>query len=302
MVQLLYFLISLGSFSAAMAAFLFFVLRHENAQIEKRSAAVLNPHLRALEERAGTSSRALVNFSNIVHAIRARLGVAESNKLQYRLTAAGYYHTSALDIYVGIRVLLPVVAVALVSFFSVSFVVIAGVAGAAYLIPDFVLDKVIKKRRAIIRQSLPDTVDLLVICMDAGLGVDQAVQRTADVLNVAHPDLCAELLYLGRLQRMGQTRVQAWKQLVTRTKSTDIEQVANMLGQADAFGTPVSDALRVLADFLRTQRRQRGEERAARSGIVLLIPLVLFIFPVIFVVLLGPAAISIVRGFSTFGQ
>jgi tight adherence protein C len=101
---------------------------------------------------------------------------------------------------------------------------------------------------------------------------------------------------------MGQTRVQAWKQLVTRTKSTDIEQVANMLGQTDAFGTPVSDALRVLADFLRTQRRQRGEERAARSGIVLLIPLVLFIFPVIFVVLLGPAAISIVRGFSTFGQ
>jgi tight adherence protein C len=101
---------------------------------------------------------------------------------------------------------------------------------------------------------------------------------------------------------MGQTRVQAWKQLVTRTKSTDIEQVANMLSQADAFGTPVSDALRALTDSLRTQRRQRGEERAARSGIVLLVPLVFFIFPVIFVVLLGPAAISIVRGFGTFGQ
>ena len=210
MLQVLYFLICLGSFSAAMAAFLFFVLRHDKAQIEKRSAAVLNPHLRALEERTGTPSRALLNFSNIVHAIRERLGVAESNKLQYRLTAAGYYHPSALDIYVGIRVLLPVVVVALVSFFTVSFVAIAGVAGAAYLIPDFVLDRLITKRRTIIRQSLPGTVDLLVICMDAGLGVDQAVQRTADVLYVAYPDLCDELLYLGRLQRMGRRRVRAF--------------------------------------------------------------------------------------------
>jgi tight adherence protein C len=231
-----------------------------------------------------------------------RLGVAASNKLQHRLSAAGYYHPSALDIYVGIRALLPVVTVALVSFFSVSFVAIAGVAGAGYLLPDFVLERLIKRRRNVIRQSLPDTVDLLVICMDAGLGVDQAVQRTAEVLYIAYPDLCAELIHLGRLQRMGQTRVQAWKQLVVRTKSPDIEQIANMLSQADTFGTPISDALRVLADSLRTQRRQRGEERAARSGIVLLVPLVFFIFPVIFVVLLGPAAISIVRGFGTFGQ
>ncbi len=302
MVQVLYFLISLGSFSAAMAAFLFFFLRHEKAQVEKRNAGVLNPHLRVLEERNGTPSRALVNFSNIVHTIRVRLGVAASNKLQHRLSAAGYYHPSALDIYVGIRALLPVVTVALVSFFSVSFVAIAGVAGAGYLLPDFVLERLIKKRRSVIRQSLPDTVDLLVICMDAGLGVDQAVQRTAEVLYIAYPDLCAELIHLGRLQRMGQTRVQAWKQLVVRTKSPDIEQIANMLSQADTFGTPISDALRVLADSLRTQRRQRGEERAARSGIVLLVPLVFFIFPVIFVVLLGPAAISIVRGFGTFGQ
>src|ERR1035437_496574 len=133
MVQVLYFLISLGSFSAAMAAFLFFFLRHEKAQVEKRNAGVLNPHLRVLEERNGTPSRALVNFSNIVHTIRVRLGVAASNKLQHRLSAAGYYPPSALDIYVGIRALLPVVTVALVSFFSVSFVAIAGVAGAGYL-------------------------------------------------------------------------------------------------------------------------------------------------------------------------
>jgi hypothetical protein len=81
--------------------------------------------------------------------------------------------------------------------------------------------------------------------------VDQAVQRTAEVLYIAYPDLCAELIHLGRLQRMGQTRVQAWKQLVVRTKSPDIEQIANMLSQADTFGTPISDALRVLEPVIK---------------------------------------------------
>jgi tight adherence protein C len=302
MTQILYFLISVASFSAAMAAFVFFLMRHEKAQLAKRSAAVVNPHLRALEERAGSSVRALVGFSYIVHSIRLRLGIADSNRIRVRLSAAGFYDAHALDMYVGIRVLLPVAAVALVSFFTTGFAIILGVASAGYLIPDFVLERLVKKRRNKIRRSLPDTVDLLVICMDAGLGVDQAVQRTAGVLDIAYPDLCNELLHLGRLRSLGDTRVQAWKKLVARTKSEDIEQIANMLFQAEKFGTPISESMHVLADSLRMQRKQRAEERAARSSITLLIPLVCFIFPVIFVVLLGPAVIAIIRGFSAFGQ
>jgi tight adherence protein C len=101
---------------------------------------------------------------------------------------------------------------------------------------------------------------------------------------------------------MGQTRTQAWKTLVARTKSPDIEQVSNMLNQAETFGTPISESMRALADSLRMQRKQHAEEYAARSGIILLVPLVLFIFPVIFVVLLGPSVISIIRGFSSLAQ
>ena len=108
-------------------------------------------------------------------------------EFEYALSAAGFYDAYALDMYVGIRVLLPVAAVALVSFFTTGFAIILGVASAGCLIPDFVLERLVKKRRNKIRRSLPDTVDLLVICMDAGLGVDQAVQRTAGVLDIAYP-------------------------------------------------------------------------------------------------------------------
>jgi tight adherence protein C len=283
----LYLLIALVAFCIALV-----LSRHEKAQLAKRAAAVLNPHLQTIDTRVQVPKRTIAGFSNIVHSIRLRLGFTASAKLRVRLGTAGFYDSQALDLYIGARVLMPIVLVALVSFFSAAFSVI----------PDFVLEQLVRRRRNRIRQGLPDTVDLLVICMDAGLAVDQAVQRTAEVLHVAYPDLCAELVHLGHLQQMGQNRVDAWKQLVVRTKSQDIEQVANMLNQAETFGTSISDSLHVLADALRIQRKQRAETRAAKSGIILLLPLVCFIFPVIFVVLLGPAMISIVNGFRSFGH
>jgi tight adherence protein C len=298
----LYLLIALVAFCIALVAYMFVLSRHEKAQLAKRAAAVLNPHLQTIDTRVQVPKRTIAGFSNIVHSIRLRLGFTASAKLRVRLGTAGFYDSQALDLYIGARVLMPIVLVALVSFFSAAFSVIAGAAGAGYLIPDFVLEQLVRRRRNRIRQGLPDTVDLLVICMDAGLAVDQAVQRTAEVLHVAYPDLCAELVHLGHLQQMGQNRVDAWKQLVVRTKSQDIEQVANMLNQAETFGTSISDSLHVLADALRIQRKQRAETRAAKSGIILLLPLVCFIFPVIFVVLLGPAMISIVNGFRSFGH
>jgi tight adherence protein C len=302
MVQILYFLISFGAFLAVLGVFLFFLLRHEKEQMEKRSNAILNPHMRVLEERENSSEKVLVSFSDIVRTIRVRLGVADSNALRDRLSAAGFYDARTMDIYLGLRVLTPIVFLGAASFLTTGWAVLVGAAAAGYLIPDFMLEKLMKRRRETIRGSLPDTVDLLVICMDAGLGIDQAVQRTAEVLYIAFPALCEELAHLGQLQRMGSTRQQAWRKLVERTKSPDLEQIASMLYQAEQFGTPISDAMRVLADSLRTGRKQRAEEHAAKSGIFLLLPLVVFIFPVIFVVLLGPAAISIIRGFSSFTQ
>ncbi len=300
MVQILYFLISFAAFLTVLGVFLFFLIRHEKEQMEKRSDAILNPHLRVLEDRENSSAKVLVSFSDIVRSVRVRLGVADSRALRNRLSAAGFYDPSAMDIYMGLRVLLPIILLGAVSFLTTGWAVLIGSAVAGYLLPDFMLEKLMTRRRENIRRSLPDTVDLLVICMDAGLGIDQAVQRTAEVLYIAFPDLCEELTHLGQLQRMGSTRQQAWRKLVERTKSPDIEQIASMLYQAEQFCTPISDSMRVLADSLRTQRKQRAEEHAAKSGIFLLLPLVMFIFPVIFVVLLGPAAISIIRGFSSF--
>lgn len=300
MIQVLYFLVSAAAFLAVLGVFLFFLLRYEKEQLEKRSAAILNPHLRALEERQNSSSKVLVSFSDIVRSIRVRLRVSDSRVLRERLSAAGYYDPRSIDIYMGMRVLVPILFIAAVSFISISWAVLLGAAVGGYLVPDFLLERLIKHRRERIRRSLPDSVDLLVICMDAGLGIDQAVQRTAEVLYIAFPDLCEELTHLGQLQRMGSTRQQAWRILVDRTKSPDLGQVASMLYQAEQFGAPISDSMRVLADSLRTLRKQKAEEYAAKSGILLLLPLVLFIFPVIFVVLLGPAAISIIRGFSSF--
>jgi tight adherence protein C len=270
--------------------------------MEKRSAEVVNPHLKALDVRKRSPSRLLARFASTVHLVRGRVGKKkkkpESTKLQRRLFRAGLYEASNADTYVGLRILLPILMVTCGSFFTTSFAVLVGLAAAGFLLPDFILERKGKKRINAIRIGLPDTVDLLVICMDAGLGMDQAVQRTAEVLYIAYPDLCTELVFLGRLQAMGMETTKAWKQLMDRTKSPDIEQIANMLTQSETFGTPISDAMRVLADSLRIKRKQRAEEHAARSGVILLMPLVVFIFPVIFIILLGPAALSIMHGFA----
>lgn len=297
MLILFYAVLGVSCFLASIAVILFFLSLHEKSEMEKRTALVLNPHLRALEVRKHTT-RVVNRFSDLIHIARRRIGKkTEDSKLKRRLYAAGMYDPKSEDAYIGIRVLLPLALVGFASFFTRGLVPLIGLALAGFLIPDFFLERRGKKRLRRIRLALPDTVDLFVICMDAGLGVDQAVQRTADVLYIAYPDLCGELVHLGHLQSLGMETNKAWAQLVKRTKSPEIEQIAGMLHQTETFGTPISDAMRILADSLRIKRKQRAEEHAARSGVILLMPLVLFIFPVIFIVLLGPAALNIMHGF-----
>jgi tight adherence protein C len=297
MMILFYTLLAAACFSACIGAILFFLSLHEKSEMEKRSAVILNPHLRALDVRKH-STRVVNRFSTLVHTMRGRMGNKEGDsKLKRRLYAAGLYDPKSEDVYFGIRVLLPLVLVGFAAIFTRNLVPLAVLAAAGFLLPDFALERRGKTRRRLIRLALPDTVDLLVICMDAGLGIDQAVQRTASVLYIAYPELCGELVHLGRLQTLGIETSKAWTQIVKRTKSPDIEQIAGMLHQTETFGTPISDAMHVLADTLRIKRKQRAEEKAARSGVILLLPLVVFIFPVIFIVLLGPAALNIMHGF-----
>jgi tight adherence protein C len=267
--------------------------------VERRSAEIVSPHLKALRV-SRHSFHLMEKFASLAHSMRARVGSQKpvSSKLQRRLFRAGLYQSNSVDAYIGIRVILPLALVAVTSFLSTNFIVLVGVGLAGFLLPDFFLQRMGKKRLVRIRVALPDTVDLLVTCMDAGLGMDQALQRTAEVLHIAYPDLCSELVFLGHLQSLGMENTKAWQQLVDRTKSPDLDQVSKMLSQSERFGTPISDAMRALADSLRMKRKQTAEEHAAKSGVILLIPLVLFIFPVIFVILLGPAAISIMHGFA----
>ena len=173
--------------------------------------------------------------------------------------------------------------------------------GVGYLAPDFWLSARIKQRREEIRLGLPDALDLMVVCMDAGLGLDQALLRTGQELSGSHPVLAEELMQINLEQRAGKPRVNAWRDMADRTQLETVKGFASMLAQSDRFGTPVSKALSTFADRLRTHRSQLAEEMAAKSTIKLMFPLVLFIFPSMFIVLLGPAALTISRSLGTLG-
>ena len=163
------------------------------------------------------------------------------------------------------------------------------------------LKSVTRKRREQIRLGLPDAVDLMVVCVDAGLGLDQALLRTGEELGSSHPVLAEELMQINLEQRAGKPRIDAWRDMADRTQLESVKGFANMLAQSDRFGTPISKALSIFADGLRKQRSQQAEEIAAKSTVKLMFPLVLFIFPSMFIVLLGPAALLMSRNLGTLG-
>jgi len=190
----------------------------------------------------------------------------EMTKMQKRLVSAGYRRNEALMIFAGIRV-----GVALLTFVVLSTPLIVrpnlgtALVGAiiAYLVPGFILGKMASKRQHIIRMGLPDALDLLVVSVEAGLGLDQAIQRVGNELAFAHPDLCDELRLVNLELRAGVARPVALSNLGERTGVDDVISLVAMLVQTDKFGTSVAQSLRVHSDTLRTKRRQRAEEKAA---------------------------------------
>jgi tight adherence protein C len=176
----------------------------------------------------------------------------------------------------------------------------AGLLG--YLIPDMWLTGRTTRRRNRIRRSLPDAIDLMVICVDAGLGLDQALLRVGVELAVSHPEINEEFTQVNLEQRAGRPRLEAWQALADRTKIEEFSAFVNMLTQTDRFGTPIIRALSRFSEELRSKRRQRAEEQAAKTKIKIIFPLVLCIFPCIFIVLLAPAVLSIASGLESVGQ
>jgi tight adherence protein C len=229
---------------------------------------------------------------------------AEVSVVQRRLIRAGFRKDSAVNLFYGAKVLVPLslCLLALVTGLAHNnpFFAYVLALGLGFLAPDFWLGRRMKLRQASIRRGLPDALDLLVICIEAGLSMDQATARTVEELRTAQPQVCDELGIVVLEQRAGRARADAWRQFAERTDVDSVRNLVSVLVQSEQLGTSVAKTLRVHSDTLRTQRRQRVEEQAAKTTIKLVFPLVFFIFPSLFLVTLGPAIIIMSESFKKY--
>lgn len=255
------------------------------------------------QRRIGAKESVEERLLRLVERIKKILGISDDGALKKRLASAGIRKRGSADIYIVVRILSPLAGIVAASFTSSNTLgwALAG-GGIGYLAPDVWLRSMVKRRMKRIQKGIPDALDLLVICMDAGLGLDQALLRVGQELDFSHPDIHQEFNQLNLEQRAGKPRIEAWQSMAERTKLEDIASFVNMLVQTDRFGTSILTALNRMAADLRLKRRQHAEEMAAKTKIKILFPLVLFIFPCIFIVLLAPALLSIGRTLSTLSK
>jgi tight adherence protein C len=229
---------------------------------------------------------------------------AEVSVAQQRLIRAGYRRDSALKNFYGAKVVVPLVLCLLVTVTGIAhlspFLAYLLAAGLGFLAPDFWLGRQISRRQAAIRRGLPDVLDLLVICIEAGQSLDQATMRTAAELRMAQPAITDELSVVVLEQRAGRPRSDAWRNFADRTGVDSVRNLVSVLVQSEQFGTSAAKTLRIHSDTLRTQRRQKVEEQAAKTSVKLVFPLVFFIFPALFLVTLGPAVIIMSESFAKY--
>jgi tight adherence protein C len=230
----------------------------------------------------------------------------ETSVVQKRLIRAGYRNDANVNVFYGAKILVPLVLTLIVivtQLYTIGpFFVFALAVGLGFLVPDFWLGNRISTRQRNIRLGLPEALDLMVICSEAGLSLDQALLRASHELKISQPQIADELGLMILEQRAGRPRDEALKGLADRVNIDSVRALVNTLVQADTFGTSIAKTLRVYSDTMRTQRRQQAEEQAAKTTVKLVFPLVFFIFPSLFIVALGPAMILMIDGFSTFFQ
>ncbi len=287
-----------------------------SATADKKSRAVdrLDRIMKGQPVRHGAS--ALVKRQDRIQALVAKAAPAlskplkpqneaELGKLRLKLLNAGFRGENSVQIYLAIKFacLLGVALIAgplLLMKFGMTrngmmYLILA--AGAGFYLPGIVLGQIKKKRCEQIFTGLPDVLDLTVVCVEAGLGLDAAMRRVSNEMAVASPALCEEVAIANFQIQMGRPRKDVLHDLGIRTGVNDMKALAAVLIQAERFGSSIATALRVQSDSMRTRRRQLAEERAAKTAVQLIIPLILFIFPGIFIVLVGPAAIQISQNF-----
>lgn len=225
------------------------------------------------------------------------LSPADVSRTRGLLIQAGFRDAIDVNYYFGARILMGAIGFAAVALFQGfdNLPLLIGIAALGFLLPRFILKRMIRDRQNRIRLGLPDALDLTVICVEAGLALDQALMRVGQDLHHAHPDLSDEFHLVNLEMRAGKPRAEALRNLVERTGVDDIRSLVGTLIQTDRFGTSVAQALRVHSDSLRTERRQRAEEQAAKTTIKMVPPLVIFVLPSIIFVTIGPAVIELIR-------
>ena len=271
----------------------------------QRITEVINPQVKSkslmtsIQESGLSIGNVMEHFQNVIPKSQAEVSV-----VQQRLIRAGFREDSAIKVFYGSKVVVPVLlclGAGLSGLASLSpFFVYACCLGLGFLGPDFWLGRQITNRQSKIRRGLPDVLDLLIICIEAGLSLDQATARTAQELVLAQPELCDELMVVVLEQRAGRARAESWKNLAERTGEDSVRNLVSMLVQSEQFGTSIAKTLRVHGDSMRTKRVQAVEEQAAKTTIKLIFPLVFFIFPALFLVTLGPAVIMMAESFKQF--
>jgi len=225
----------------------------------------------------------------------------EMSRQERRLATAGFRRKDAPVLFYGVKLALAILlligftATGYLSRNPLLYIVLAILLGA--MVPDFWMSRRIKKRKENIQLAIPDALDLTVVCVEAGLALDQSLMRIGQEIRPIHRDLSDELRLLNLEVNAGKSRAQSLRNLATRTEVDDLKALVAVLIQTDRFGTSVAQSLRVFSDSLRVKRRQRAEERSAKTTIKMIPPLVFFIMPSIFVVVLGPAIITLVQEF-----
>jgi tight adherence protein C len=253
------------------------------------------------ERNVGDQERLREGILSMARGLWIRFGLAEDEKVKEQLLSGGIRSRGGMNAYFASRILGPVLGLVCGSFIPSNTLFWAlSLAAILYLVPDMWLRFKIKGRRERIKRGLPDALDLLVICVEAGLGLDQAMLRVGQELVISHPDIHQEFTQVNLEQLAGKPRLEAWKSTADRTQIAEFSLFVSMLTQADRFGTPIVRALSRFGDEIRMKRRQRAEEMAAKAKIKILFPLVFFIFPCIFIVLLAPAFMNIARSMKTF--
>ncbi len=277
----------------------------------------LDPARRRLEALGNAGTQGGRSWSMLIaNAVQplARYVMPTSGKergtMQEKFVKAGIQSTRAMPVFYGVKTVLALVFLAAWMFASTmlpqltSQQVIFYCALAACLglmIPNFVLNRMVERRQRAIRNAFPDALDLLVVCVESGLGLAAGLQRVATELEVSHPELAIELERVTAEMQAGLEREAALRNLATRTGLEDIRSLVGLLVQTLRFGTSVADALRVYAEEFRDKRTQAAEELAAKLGTKMIFPMVLCFFPSFFLVAIGPAVIKLVQAFSGSG-